>query len=191
MTRLVFLDTETTGLDSDRHDIWELGMIVRGENGQDVEHLWHLHPDMSKADPTGLRVGRFYERFRSFSSQAVKLVGPHVVAPLSYPFSEVAHTVATYLDGAHLVGAVPDFDARFLTRFLRRNGQAPTWHYHLIDVEALTVGWLAGAGTPIPPPWDSRAIAAGLGVQQSEDEKHTALGDARFCRDVYDRVMSS
>ena len=50
--------------------------------------------------------------------------------------------------GAHLVGAVVSFDAEVLAARMRAHGISPSFHYHLIDVEALAVGWLAGSEPP-------------------------------------------
>ncbi len=41
---LAFVDTECTGLDPDRHEIWEVGLIV-----DDEEHSWFLPVDLAKA----------------------------------------------------------------------------------------------------------------------------------------------
>ena len=86
----------------------------------------------------------------------------------------VAGAVAQLLDGATIVGAVPDFDTRHLTRFLRNNGQAPTWHYHLVDVETLAAGRLGMA-----PPWNFDTILEAFGLTYDEADRHTALGDTR------------
>lgn len=68
---LVFLDTETVGL-ADDCDIWEIGLIVRnpapdvdspeGAAHVDVERSWMLRPDLTNAEPAGLRIGRYYQR---------------------------------------------------------------------------------------------------------------------------------
>jgi hypothetical protein len=57
---LAFIDTETTGLDPDRHEIWEIALIV-----DDQEYQWFLPVDLGKADPIALNIGRFHERYRS------------------------------------------------------------------------------------------------------------------------------
>jgi DNA polymerase III epsilon subunit-like protein len=190
VTKIVFLDTETTGLDSDRHEVWEIGAIARTDEG-DVEYWWQLRPDLATADAGGLRIGRYYER---------NLAGTYGVGfamRREHPDNEVAEDkwghdapkvasqLARLLDGVTLVGAVPDFDARFLTRFLRTNGEAPTWHYHLVDVETLAAGALRQA-----PPWDFDQLLAAYELKYDEADRHTALGDARMVRDLYDAVLN-
>ena len=41
----------------------------------------------------------------------------------------------------------------------------------------------------ITPPWKSDDLSAALGITVSEDERHTALGDARWAMRIYDAVM--
>ena len=194
--RLAFIDTETTGLDPERHEVWEVALIVREAvdlqadqppSAADVEYLWQLPVDLGRADPMALTVGKFYDR----AVQAKR--------SLRDPFddnetscAEFAADFARLTHGAHLVGAVVSFDAAFLSRLLRRNGACPGWHYHLIDVEALAVGYLAGTAELAgewAPPWKSDELTAALGIDSNQFEKHTAMGDARWARAIYDRVV--
>lgn len=94
--------------------------------------------------------------------------------------------------GAHIVGAVPNFDTEVLEALLRENGLTPAWHYHLIDVENLAVGYLNGRGHgAFRPPWDSDEISTALGLDPIPDaERHTALGDARWAMRIYDAVLA-
>ena len=196
---LVFLDTETTGLDPARHEVWEIGCIVSGHRDPSCngEWLWQLRPDLATADPNGLRIGRYYEReqlWRKGGGSAIVLASPwwkDDLRKVPYPSeaatrSEVAERLARLLDGAHMVGAVPSFDAAFLEPFLRRSGQAACWHYHLVDVEALAAGKLG-----LAPPWDSSELTQALGIEVAEQDKHTALGDARWAKAIYDAVMGA
>jgi DNA polymerase III epsilon subunit-like protein len=188
MGRLVFLDTETTGLDSDRCEVWEIGAIVRTDN-DDQEWLWQIRPSMKNAQPDGLRIGRYYERIqveatRPGSARAMVLPADVTAGPW-LKARDVARALAPLLDGATIVGAVPDFDARFLTRFLRHHNQAFTAHYHLCDVETLAAGALRQ-----PPPWKFDDLLSKYGLTYSEEDRHTALGDARMVRDLYDAVMN-
>ncbi len=197
MTRLIFLDTETTGLDPARHEPWEIGLIVRQPDADDRELLWQLWPNLATADPNGLRIGRFYERIRIGPIPgAARLIvdsdDPDVTPGRTQPLTaaaDVANRLTKLLDSAHVVGAVPNFDENMLRPWLARNGQCWTAHYHLIDVEALAVGYLARRLDGPRPPWDSDVLSAALGVTAPVEERHTALGDARWARAIYDQIM--
>ena len=88
---------------------------------------------------------------------------------------------------------------------MRANGICPSWHYHLIDTEALAVGYLHGINSHghssvtcaenciddnmLPGlPWKSDDLSAALGITVSEEDRHTALGDAKWARAIYDAV---
>lgn len=175
MSRLVFIDTETTSLRPKRR-AWEVGLIVRDDDG-DHEHHWFIdtaHLDLGNADPFALKVGGFYERH------------PQMVDPRNMVAAEwtMLEQVERLTRGALLVGAVPNFDAEVLAARMRYHDIAPSWHYHLIDVETLAAGALT-----IPPPWDFDKVLNAYGLTYDDAERHTALGDARMARDLYDAVM--
>lgn len=172
---LAFVDTETTGLDADRHEIWEVGLIV-----DEREFRWFLPVDLGRADPVALRIGGFYER-HPYSGSGVANV------------RTFATDFAKLTRGRHLVGAVVSFDEERLRKLLRENGECPGWHYHLIDVEALAVGFLCGTGpatTSTELPWKSEELSHRVGVDPAGFEKHTALGDARWAKALYEAVIS-
>lgn len=165
---VVFLDTETTGLDPERHELWDIGLVF--EDG----HEWNPHPKPARledADPTALRLTHFYDRAKgkgwTWGNRA-----------------DVAGILAETLAEKHIVGAVPSFDAAFLERFLRAHGYSPAWHYHLVDVEALAAGKIGAV-----PPWDSESLSRSVGVEPDAYERHTALGDARWARALYLAVL--
>jgi hypothetical protein len=190
MTTICYVDTETTSLRHDRR-AWEIAVIVRAPGKPDVEHSWFVDSgdlDLGSADLMSLKIGRFYERHPDLLFQS----NPHGCIPdvtRCRSEREVMGHVERITRGAHLVGAVPNFDADVLGARMRAHGICPSWHYHLCDVENLAVGYLAGRGEVIAPPWKSDDLAAALGLSVSEDERHTALGDARFARAIYDAVM--
>lgn len=190
---VVFVDTETTGLDPERHQIWELAIIM----GEGDEYAWQLPVDLSRADPNGLRVGRFYERRAKIGKTSnvatlhrVQWPRPGTIEPkwdaVGLPVAATAATVARLLDGNHVVGAVPSFDAAFLGPWLRAHGHAATWHYHLVDVEALAAGQLQAE-----PPWNSQDLSRGVGVDPKGFDRHTALGDARWAKAIYEAVIGA
>lgn len=202
MTRLAFVDTETTGLDPDLHEIWEVGLILR-DDGIESEYTWQLPVDLGRADPMALKIGRFHER-RWTGEGHVGLdreyVSKAVVAPESMGYWCELFTALTL--GAHLVGAVVSFDEERLRRLLRRHGECPMWHYHLVDVEALAAGWVGhldstgdiehaawGYVDSGAPPWKSDDLSLAVGVDPEHFDRHTALGDARWAKAIYDAVL--
>lgn len=192
---LVFMDTETTGVHRDRQ-VWEVAMIRRDDKGQ-MERQFFVAVDLSAADPFGLRVGRFYERHPRGVVLSQGGGDPRIVeAPLNrttymHPF-DAACSVARWTHGAHIVGAVPNFDTESLSGLLVKHMLTPAWHYHLIDVENLAAGYLAHKRPHpggIPLPWDSNEISRAVGVDPDQFERHTAMGDVRWAMAIYDAVM--
>lgn len=164
---VVFVDIETTGLIPGVHEIFEIALI----DAAGYEESYWIECSLTTADPTALRLTHFYERQPNQTD--LLRSGP------------VAKTIAHATAGQHLVGAVPSFDAAFLDVFLRRHSFVPAWHYHLVDVEALAAGKLG-----IEPPWDSEELSEKLGVEPDRFDRHTALGDARWARAIYEAVFS-
>lgn len=195
MSGVCFVDTETTGLDPDRHPIWNIGLIE--PDGRETE--WFLPVDLATADTYALNIGHYFERHPSYP--------PYSAERGLTPVDIFAGQFMQRTWGHHLAGAVISFDEERLRRLLRANGACPGWHYHLIDVEALAAGWLAGvrndaaAASPdavadheanlavASPPWNSTDLSLAVGVDPADFERHTALGDARWANAIYEAVM--
>lgn len=192
MSPLVFLDTETTGLDPDLHEIWEVALVSQDSDGSNWERTWQLPVDLGRADPIALNIGRFHDRRLPDD----KLTPLRVFAA---EFEEMTR-------GAHLAGAVISFDEERLRRLLRREHYCPMWHYHLVDVEALAAGWVAATvpGDTLRveradgslnhingrPPWNSNDLSLAVGVDPQDFDRHSALGDAFWAQAIYAAVMS-
>lgn len=196
---VAFVDTETLGLDADVHPIWEVAIIR--PDGQEISFQVRVTPrELSLAHPKALEIGRFEERYDRHAA-----LDP----------SMAAFMVSAQLDGMHLAGAVVSFDEERLRRLCWAHSQPVTWHYHLIDVEALVVGYLARCARQRPighsgsrddsegaeeamelldlitPPWRSDDLTAALGIHPDTFDKHTALGDARWAKAIYEAVMGT
>ena len=213
MTGICFVDCETTGLDPDRHAIWEVALITPDGN----EHVWQFPVDEMAADPFALNIGRYWDR-RWDTDNEVKpwdaVYDAHTPKSRRKNFPDEGRAIRPGLDwcrhfrdltaGCHLAGAVVSFDEERLRRLLRRNEILHRWHYHLVDVETLAVGYLAGssaygksaAGSKqaevwpvIAPPWKSDDLSGLLGISVSDEDRHTALGDAKWARALYNAVM--
>ena len=173
---LVFLDTETSSLRHDRR-AWEVGLIARDERGKDREFSWFIDRadlDLGNADLMSLKVGRFHERHPGANGQ---------IRSVSREW-EALERIERLTRGATIVGAVPWFDTDVLGQRMRAHGLCPSWHYHLVDVETLAAGALGQA-----PPWGFDDLLAKYELTYDETDRHTALGDARMVRDLYDAVL--
>ena len=192
---LCFIDTETTGLEP-RHRPWEIAVIRREPDGTQQTGVMVISDiDLSGADSYALNVGRLFERHPRFAGERVK--GQSYVTE-----STAAGRLFRLLWGAHLVGVGVHFDAGMLAAMLRRHGLTPGWHYHLIDVAQISFGYAAGqyaARNRVAAytdhsqlPWSSDALAADLGVEPpGDDERHTALGDARWAMRWWDKLTGA
>jgi DNA polymerase III epsilon subunit-like protein len=169
---VAFVDTETTGLDPERHEIWEVGLILPDGS----EHSWQLPVDLSRADAIALNVGQFHERRKEAWKDGY--TDADWLAEFSQRFVALTR-------GLHLAGCVVSFDAERLAKLLRANGECPMWHYHLIDSEALVAGLLG-----IAPPWRSSDLSLAVGVDPEQFDRHSALGDARWAKAMYEAVMA-
>lgn len=180
--RIVFVDTETTDIEPDRAVPWEIALVIRDPGMLDVEEVHLIHIDALRADPDALTVGRYYDRHPC----AAAPINGHV-CPLPPRYVTLAG-VAEATAGAVMVGNNVSYDLTVLGRHLDR--PAAAWHYQPIDIKPLAAGWLAARGVSWEGVYPSTSqIADILGVPRPEDTRHTALGDARWVRDVYDTIM--
>jgi hypothetical protein len=195
---ICFLDTETTGLVSGIHEPWEVALIAPNEVGVMKEHRWFLPANIANADPVALSIGRYHERHPK--GNAYDKVGGGSIGPRPNPdhklveWRDFAQEFVKLTHGMHLVGAIVSFDVDFLNRLIRANGLSHSWHHHIIDIEAMAVGYLKqrdGIHARVTaPPWDSHTLTEELGVTVPEADKHTALGDARWAKTMYEVMMS-
>lgn len=200
MTAICFVDTETTHLDPRHGDAWEIAVIRRREDGVDCEYLWQVRPDLATADPEALKVGRFQERFTVPDGWDAIELFPAGGPPLKSTLPEMLFDLQDVLKDSVIVGSNPGFDVAFLTKLLQAHGRKLPWHYRPIDIATLAAGYLHGyddsAGEKTPEtlrlPWSSRRLSEAVGVMTpGPDVAHTALGDARWARDVYDAITKA
>jgi hypothetical protein len=236
-TPIAFVDTETTDI-GPRRLAWELAVIRRELDGTRRELQTYIEVDLADANPYALRVGRFYDRHplgrwlaggasddvRPPAPGSARSRGEYEYGPdgriISWRGGYIAQAQAAALwcrwtHGAHIVGAVPNFDTEVMGAAARAAGLLAMHHYHLIDIENLVVGYLAdqvqrieaihnATGEQLPdatveemrrviaPPWGSDDLYAAAGISPiPEDEKHTALGDARAVERAWDVVMGT
>lgn len=214
MMDLCFADCETTGFYVDAgHEVWEWAVIVERASGEIVERSGQLPVDVSKADPQSLAMNGWYDRSVQhkqgeyaweFSEQGFTHYDEsRWMQTWAREFMEVVH-------GCALIGAVPSFDERFLSKALRKGGGVACWHYQPVDVETLAVGYMIGdmhaaidEGLRVEPsaisivdrlrmpPWDSEELSLLLGVDPLRFDRHTALGDVKWAQAIWHTIMDT
>jgi DNA polymerase III epsilon subunit-like protein len=161
----VFLDTETTGLDPNYNQIWELAYAV--DEGPIYSHFLPHSP--ATFHPEALKVNRYEERY----------VAPSVGDALAFEAG-----ARFYLEGATLVAANPAFDAGFLRA---RWGCTP-WKYRLLDVEAYAM-----AALHLDEPKGLAYIAEQLGIPAPDHTAAQDVATLRAAfytlRSIYDERL--
>jgi DNA polymerase III epsilon subunit-like protein len=117
---LVFLDTETTGLDDAKHEVWEIAWVVNDDPHVQERILVH---SLKTANMESLEMNHYLEKH----PEGARSQGPMVDLE-----------VRSVIEGNTLVCANPPFDRGFLKR---RWGIEP-WHYRSIDLETMALGIL-------------------------------------------------
>lgn len=108
MGDLIYLDTETTGLDPFVHEVWEIAWAV---NDGPVETLQVRH-SLAGADVVALRINGYVDRWTEPAAGALE--------------ARLQNT----LKGATLVCSNPSFDEAFL----RQRWAETPWHHRKIDI---------------------------------------------------------
>ena len=161
MRPLAFIDLETTGLDPERHEILEIGVIrVHGDTLEEIERAdVRVRPErLDKADPRALALNGYSEKgWRDASS-----------------LTEALGRIAALFEGATLAGHNVWFDRAFLDAGWRRTGVTPPeMDHHVLDTA--TLAWpLVAAG--LVESVSLAPVCERLGIDGSEP--HRALSDA-------------
>ena len=194
---LVFFDTETTGLDSNIHEIIELGFVMERHEGcwwpsekvirkleglailaEPHSHFQHdesglefqarIKPqNIADAEPIALEINGYTEDGWGFQ--------PHLNATF-------ASVLVSLLRNAIFIGHNVSFDHDMLTRACQRVGVAPKFGYHKIDTVTLAYEHLIGTTDSL----SLINICPIVGV--TNEGAHTALADAYRCREVYHKL---
>lgn len=175
-TSLTFIDCETTGLGPE-DEIWELAAVRRYEpDGAEYALHIQIEHDRGKADLLPPKFHQDYlDRYNPEVALPVREAADKIRAFL-LPGVQIAPTRRVHQ--THLVGANPAFDAAMLGRLLNRFDLGSPWHYHLIDLEAVTVGHMLARGTMPPIPWRSDDLAEALGLSMTDDDGNPEWGGA-------------
>lgn len=155
MSDLIFLDTETTGLDPELHEVWEIAWAVN--EGPITQSL--VEHSIVTADMTALKMNGYFKRVKQ--------------APIRYDV-----LIKEVLKGNTLVCANPTFDRMMLRK---RWGLEP-YHYRSIDVESMAMTVFEWA-RPLGLKDISQEL--GIRGYDIPEPDHSASKDVEVVREVY------
>lgn len=176
---LVYVDIETTGLDPQRHEMYEIS-LAKDEGGTKRKLYYWIEPQsLELASASALEVGRYHERKTEIEAVVVGRDERRLVA----------ERIATFTAGCHFVGAKPAFDADFIQAFLWDNGQIPLWHHRMIDVESMVIGLLPQETGGRPVGVKDLLEFFGDSIVINPEYRHTAKGDRIAVEQIYARML--
>jgi DNA polymerase-3 subunit epsilon len=180
---LLFIDTETGGLDPGRHSLLSLGLVV-GDGDQvanSLEILVRHEPYVVSAG--GMKVNRIdlVKHSEAALEPAMALTVLDVFLDQHFPHRCKPVTLA-----GHNIA----FDAAFLRAFLEGHGRTfePRFNHRTVDTHALAAG-LRDAGRLPLENLSSTALFDHFGILVPEEKRHTALGDALATFDLYWKLV--
>lgn len=187
---IVFIDVESTGLDSHTDQIWEFAGVRRAADGSESElHLFVEHdvdrcrhlPEPFLTDHSTRFPGACSGDFARAGDAATS------IARFLMPVRDATKPV--------VAGGNPGFDLRFIDRLIRAHiltfgAEGETWRHHTpVDVVTYAAGVL-GLGQCGGPPWPSEDISRALGIDPGGFARHTAMGDVRWAMAIYDKARA-
>lgn len=172
----LFLDIETTGTDSRVDQITEIAYISSGG----LERSWFIEHD------------RLPDEWVLTNTDYLTRILPAKKTRLRDALANLARIAYDAGLKPHLVGANPSFDDRFLRVGFSEHASTfgghgldadPPWNYHLIDIEAMAMQKFH-----LPEPPKLKNCRTLLGIEEW-DTAHTALGDARNTKRVFEALL--
>lgn len=131
--KLAFIDTETTGLDPNKHEILEIAVVVEQDGKVIDKFVGKIKPKMiASAEPKALEMNGYAKNPEAWST-----------APT---MEEVGPILVKMLEGCTLVGHNVSFDEDFLKQNLKRAGVLGKIPYHKIDTVTLVYEHLSPLG---------------------------------------------
>lgn len=163
---LAFIDIETTGLDTQVHEIIEFAGCVLGDRSKEIRLL--IKPlALPFASEEALRIN-------GFSEEKWK----NAIHP-----KEAIHKIVEFLDGHLIAGHNVRFDVAFIEQAMKRWGAEKRLPHHVIDTVTLAYEHLVPLGLKS---LSLREICSFLDI--SNDGEHQALIDVHRTMDVYNKI---
>lgn len=179
LRNFAFIDTETTGLDVDQHEIIEIGIVIVSEKKDDnglrsfevVEEVdFKIKPEyIERADPVALRVNGYTPADWVFA----------------YTKQEGAKLLSQKVEGTIMVAHNAHFDLKFLDKLFKETNEPNTSHYFALDTISIAHAKLYKEDKV--EKYSLRSLSEYFAIENKN--AHTALSDARATYELYKKLM--
>jgi DNA polymerase III epsilon subunit-like protein len=176
---LVFVDTETTGLDPRKHELLEIAFVrvqqdwsISGAPVFTIVEEWSakvLPENIQSADPASLRVNGYTV---TAWNGAVRI-------------QDALKIFSDKTEGAIMVAHNVAFDASFLDTAFSTYGVPNKMHYHRLDTVSMAYAKLNSA--PEVTRYSLAELCKHFGIVN--ENAHSALADTRACFELFERLM--
>lgn len=182
----VFLDLETTGLNSYKNGVWQIGAIFfkDGEERETFNETCNIYPGQ-ESHPKALEMADLTEE------RLKALRHPMEV------YNEFRALLSKYIDPynktekAFMYGYNVRFDDDFLRQFFYNSGDRfyGSWFWNpAIDVMNLAMIHLKEA-RPLMTNFKQDSVARALEIEVDDSQLHDALYDIRLTKQIYDKIL--
>ncbi len=185
MSRILLIDTETGGLDPEKHSILSLAAVVWTPQGIDAElELFVKEPEIFFEDEA-IQINRIDVDWISINGLAPEFAVDSLESfvDANWPEEDRRHGI---LIGGHNVS----FDVLFLKRLYRlaRRDYKPTFSHRLIDTASVIQLLILAGRLPLERASSDQAFEY-FGISVPEGQRHTALGDARATASLLNKLV--
>lgn len=184
MTELVIIDTETTGINPALHDVWEVAFVPLDDKKPTFQSCIELPENNVFGDEAKKLFNKSVMRWRNNQNQ------------ISDVYQSIeAYLVDNFSSEVTLIGWNVGFDAQMLKRlaFLagseKQGSMYANLSYRTIDLHSML--WTLQDVNIVPSTvLSSSAAFKHFGVEPSDKERHTALGDAIATKQLFKAVRA-
>lgn len=178
---LAFIDLETTGLDPEKHEIIEIGIIIARQKERDGRG-----PLVEKVEEFEVKIKP--EHIETADAEALRICGYNEADWLfAVDLKQAMEKLAEKTKDAIMVGHNVAFDWVFLEKAFEKTDIEPQLHYHKIDTISLALGKLYD--NKDAQKFSLRALCELLGIKN--EKAHTALSDIRATFELYKKLLDA
>lgn len=166
-----FIDIETTGLDLQKHEIIQIGVVLATPTLEFIEEFEiKIKPEhLEDADKTSMKVNHYSD---AEWENAISL-------------KDAMKIMYIKCKDAIMVGQNVAFDSAFLEYAFSKTDIANTMHYHKLDT--ISIAWAKLHRDPELEHFSLREMCIRFGIENKSP--HTGLGDARATYELYKKLM--